>query len=131
MTSARQAPPLLRGDVWLVAFGAGRPGEPTKNRPAVIITADTLNALGSELLVSVVPLSSTLTSSPLRPVIHVDEGVKRPSAAICAATAGVARSRLLQRFGTLRPQTLEDITASLAVIYDIRGRTLALGSSPG
>ena len=29
-----------RGEIWLVAFGAARRGEPGENRPAVIVSAE-------------------------------------------------------------------------------------------
>jgi mRNA interferase MazF len=57
-----------RGEVWLVSFGAGRDGEPAKNRPAVVVSVDEQNvdATAADLIV-VVPLSSSRAPSPLRP----------------------------------------------------------------
>jgi mRNA interferase MazF len=47
-----------RGEVWLVALGAARRGEPGKNRPAVIVSADRLSDGSSDDLIVVVPLST-------------------------------------------------------------------------
>ncbi|MGF2943794.1 type II toxin-antitoxin system PemK/MazF family toxin, partial [Mycobacterium sp. Lab-001] len=37
-------PEPRRGDVWLVALGAARAGEPGKHRPAVIVSVDEILA---------------------------------------------------------------------------------------
>jgi mRNA interferase MazF len=108
-----------RGEVWLVSFGAARPGEPGKNRPAVVVSADHLSTGTVADLITVVPLSSSSTASALRPAIQHVEGVDRPSHAICRAVRGVARSRLLHRLGAVRPATLDEIEQALALILGL------------
>jgi len=54
-----------RGDVWLVALGAGRAGEPGKTRPAIIVSVDELSTGAPEELIVVVPVSSSLAASAL------------------------------------------------------------------
>lgn len=72
-----------RADLWLVALGAGRPGEPAKYRPAVVVSVDDiLSGLESELVV-VVPISRSRAPSPLRPPITDTEGVEADSVAVC------------------------------------------------
>jgi len=111
---------VARGQLWLVSFGANRPGEPGKNRPAVIVsTDDILAGTGEELLV-VVPTSSSLAHTPLRPRISPTEGVDTDSVAVCPAIRGVARTRLLRRLGTLTPDTMVHIERALALILGIR-----------
>ncbi len=105
-----------RGEVWLVSLGAGRPGEPGKNRPAVVVSVDELNTDAAEDLIVVVPVSSSRAQSALRPEISPDEGVDRPSRAICRSIRAVARPRLLRRTGTVTPETLTDIERALALI---------------
>lgn len=109
-----------RGEVWLVSLGAGRAGEPAKNRPAVVISADELNvdASSSDLIV-VVPLSSSRARSPLRPEIPPGEGIDRDSRAICRAVRSVARSRLLSRLGILTPEPLAEIERALLLVLDL------------
>ena len=83
-----------RGELWLVAFGAGRPGEPAKHRPAVIVSADELltgDPDPTELVV-VIPVSSSRTPTSLRPPITPDEGVDTNSVAVCRAVRGIALS---------------------------------------
>jgi mRNA interferase MazF len=111
-----------RGEVWLVSFGAARPGEPGKNRPAVIVSADRIMAGSSQEPIVVVPLSSSYPPSALRPGVRDVEGIDRPSRAICGALRGVARSRLLRRLGELPPEKLAEIERALALI---------LGLTPG
>jgi mRNA interferase MazF len=113
-----------RGEVWLTSFGAARPGEPGKHRPAVVVSADRLSAGGMADLIVVVPLSSSVAPSPLRPEIAGVEGVEgvdRPSRAICRAIRGIARGRLLRRIGALTPETLTEVERSLALVLGMSG----------
>ena len=102
-----------------MSFGAARRGEPGKNRPAVIVSSDSLNTGTAADLVVVVPLSSSSAPSVLRPEVHDIDGVDRPSLAICRSVRGVARSRLLRRLGMLAPATLDEVERALALILDL------------
>lgn len=108
-----------RGEVWLVSFGAARPGEPGKNRPAVVVSVDRIIAGPSFEPIVVVPLSSSSTPSVLRPEIRDVEGVDRSSHALPRAVRGVARSRLLRRLGTLPPEKLAEIERALVLILGL------------
>jgi mRNA interferase MazF len=105
--------------VWLVVFGAARPGELGKNRPAIVVTADSLSMGSVADLIVVVPLSSSSAPSRLRPAVHDVEGVDRPSCAIPRSVRGVARSRLLRRLGTLPPAKLTEIERALTLILGL------------
>lgn len=120
-----------RGEVWLTSLGAARAGEPGKNRPAIVISADRLIAGSAGEPIVVVPVSSTLPGSALRPAVTGVEGVERPSRAICGAIRGVARSRLIRRLGTLTPATLTEVEHALTLILDLDGRgQLSRASGP-
>jgi mRNA interferase MazF len=108
-----------RGDIWLVAMGAGRKGEPGKNRPAVVVSADELLVGVEYELVVVVPLSTSRQPGPLRPVVSPDDGIDQPSAAVCRAVRAVARSRLLRPIGQVSPEALADIEQSLATVLGL------------
>jgi mRNA interferase MazF len=109
-----------RGDLWLVALGPARAGEPGKHRPAVIISVDDiLTGIDDELIV-VVPVSSSLTHNPLRPHISPAEGVDTESVAVCRSVRAVARTRLLERLGVLVPDTMRQIEYALALILGIQ-----------
>lgn len=110
-----------RGELWLVAFGAGRPGEPAKHRPAIILSADELltgDPDPTELVV-VIPVSSSRTLTSLRPPITPDEGVDADSVAVCRAVRGIARGRLLRHLGTLNGPTMSHIEKSVALILGL------------
>jgi mRNA interferase MazF len=112
------SPEPHRGEVWLVSLGAARSGEAGKNRPAIVISVDELNALRQDELIVVVPLSSSRAPSALRPEVSV-EGLDRPSRAICRGVRAVSRARLLRPLGTLPAATLAEVERSLALILGL------------
>lgn len=114
-----------RGEIWLAALGAGRRGEPGKNRPVMVVSADELFAESSDDLIVVVPLSSSLARSTLRPDISPDAGIDNPSAAICRAIRGIARSRLLRPVGRVNASTQREVDTALARILDLDRRRVA------
>ncbi len=102
-----------------MSFGAATPGEPGKNRPAVVVSVDRIIAGSSFEPIVVVPLSSSSTPSELRPEVRDVEGVDRPSHALPRAVRGVARSRLLRRLGALPPDKLTEIERALTLILGL------------
>jgi mRNA interferase MazF len=99
-----------------VVFGTARPGELGKNRPAIVVTADSLNMGSVADLILVMPVSSSSAPSMLRPAVQDVEGVDRPSCAIPRSVRGVARSRLLRRLGILPPEKLTEIERALTLV---------------
>jgi mRNA interferase MazF len=117
-----------RGEVWLVSLGAGRRGEPAKNRPAIVISVDALNAeAAAEDLIVVVPLSSSRSPSALRPEVTDVKGIDRPSLAICRGIRAVSHGRLLRQLGELAPATLGEVERALALILGLGGQA---GAAP-
>ena len=55
MPSTTALPEPRRGELWLVALGAARAGEPGKHRPGVIVSVDEILAGIDEELIVVVP----------------------------------------------------------------------------
>ncbi len=108
-----------RGEIWLVALGAGRAGEPGKTRPAVVVSVDELSTGTPADLIVVVPLSSSQAPSALRVEVAPTSGVDRPSLAICKAVRAVVASRLMRRIGSVEPVTIEQIETALALILGI------------
>ncbi|MFY9334941.1 MAG: type II toxin-antitoxin system PemK/MazF family toxin [Mycobacterium sp.] len=109
-----------RGELWLVSLGASRPGKPGKHRPAVVISADGLLSGADDELVVIVPVSSSRSGTPLRPAISPAEGVDVDSVAICRGIRAVARTRLVERLGTVEPTTMRWIERSVALILGVR-----------
>lgn len=109
-----------RGELWLVALGAARAGEPGKHRPAVVVSVDEILAGVDDELVVVVPVSSSRAGSPLRPQVSQSEGVDTDSVAICRGVRAVARTRLLEQLGVLHPDTMHQVERALSMILGIR-----------
>lgn len=108
-----------RGEVWLASLGAGRAGEPGKNRPAIVVSSDAIIAGSPADLVVIVPLSRSMVPSALRPPVSPGEGVDATSVAICRAVRGLSPSRLLRRLGRVRSETLTAIERSLAMVLGL------------
>jgi mRNA interferase MazF len=108
-----------RGEVWLVSLGAARRGEPGKNRPAIVVSVDDLLVGADHELIAVVPLSSSLPRSALRPEVGPEAGIDARSVAIPRAVRGVARRRLLRRLGEASGATLSEVDAALATVLGL------------
>lgn len=102
-----------RGEVWLVSFGASRSGEPGKTRPAVVVSPAQLVADSERALVVVVPLSSSVSESPLRPTIAKAAGLESASRAVTPAIRGTARGRLQERIGRVSARELASIEVAV------------------
>ncbi|TAM86879.1 MAG: type II toxin-antitoxin system PemK/MazF family toxin [Jatrophihabitans sp.] len=105
-----------RGEIWLVALGAGRTGEPGKTRPAVVVSADALTTGQPEELIVVVPLTGSLSPSALRIEIDPAAGLDRASRAVCRAVRAVVASRLVRRIGAVTDADMHAIEGALAMI---------------
>lgn len=112
----------LRGDIWLASLGAGRPGEPGKNRPAVVISADRIFSVENDELIVIVPLSRSRPRSALRPHLGPETGIDHPSVAVCPAARGVSRTRLLRRLGEVEPKKMTEIEQAVELVLDLDQR---------
>lgn len=108
-----------RGEIWLASLGATRRGEPGKNRPVAILSTEELLIGDPGELIVVVPLSSSVVPSRLRPPIDSSSGIERESTAVCRAVRGIARSRLLRRLGAVRSETLAEVERALATVLGL------------
>jgi mRNA interferase MazF len=106
--------------VWLVRFGAAEPGEPGKNRPAIVVSIDSLSTNSERDLFIVVPTSATAESSWIRPpVAPAEAGVDRASVALPAAIRAVSRARLLRYLGGVEADTLRAVEQALALVLGL------------
>lgn len=108
-----------RGEIWLASLGAARRGEPGKNRPVVVLSSEELLIGDPGELIVVVPLSSSVARSRLRPPIDPSSGIDNDSAAVCRAVHGIARSRLLRRLGAAEPDTMAEVERALALVLGL------------
>lgn len=105
-----------RGEIWLASLGAGRRGEPGKNRPVVVLSVDDLLIGKPDELVVIAPCSSSVTPSRLRPSINPSTGIDDHSAVICRGIRGVARSRLLRPLGNVDPEKMAEIEHAVRLV---------------
>ena len=109
-----------RGQVWLVRFGASEAGEPGKNRPAIIVSIDSLRTGSERDLFTVVPISATEPGSAIRPAVAPSyAGVDRPSVALPGAIRAVSRARLLRRIGSVPVDTMQAVEQALSVVLGL------------
>ncbi|MEX2447884.1 MAG: type II toxin-antitoxin system PemK/MazF family toxin [Solirubrobacterales bacterium] len=108
-----------RGEIWLASLGVARRGEPGKNRPVVVLSDEELLIGDSGELIVVVPLSSSVAPSRLRPPIDPSSGIDSDSAAVCRAVRGIARARLLRRLGEASAETLAEVEAALVTVLGL------------
>ena len=96
---------LLRGDVWLVDFGAD-PQDPEQAflRPAVVVSDDRLHHPNLRMVV-VVPGTSTIRRIPLHAVVSPDRsnGLSTETAFQAEQVRAVSTGRLVERLGRLDP----------------------------
>jgi mRNA interferase MazF len=111
-----------RREVWLVALGAGRAGEPGKTRPAIVVSDDELSIGAPGDLIVVVRLSSSLAPSALRVDVAPIAGIDRPSRAICKAVRAVVSSRFVLRIGAVDQATMNQVETALALILGLDRR---------
>lgn len=71
---------------------------------------------GVDELIVIVPFSSSVTPSLLRPTIDPDTGIDNQSVAVCRAIRGVARSRLLRRLGAVDEETMAEIERAVGLV---------------
>jgi mRNA interferase MazF len=105
-----------RGEIWLASLGAGRRGEPGKNRPAIVISADWIFDVKDEELIVIVPLSASTAPAALRLPLGPEAGIDHPSAVISTAVRGVSRTRLLHRLGEVKPEKMWEIERALELV---------------
>jgi mRNA interferase MazF len=88
---------------------------------AFIVSVDEILAGVGDELVVVVPVPSSRSPTRLRPVVSPDDGEDTLSVAVCRSVCAVARTRLLERLGTLAPDTMRQVERALAMILGIEG----------
>lgn len=110
-------PTHLRGDVWLVDFGAHQEDpEQAFIRPALIVSDDHLHHPNLHLAI-VVPATSTLRRLPLHVTVvpGAENGLGQPTAFQVEQVRAISTDRLLERIGHLGAEdrhTVDEILRS-------------------
>lgn len=105
-------PAPQRGDVWYADLGRPTGHEEALKRPVVVVQVDALNHLST---VVVVPF--TKEGSPSATAIRVrmgDGGLKVDSLALVQHVRVLDRSKLLDKWGQLSPQAMNEVEVAPA-----------------
>ena len=108
-----------RGDIWLVDFGSPIGHEQGYRRPAVVVSADRLNASRSGLVI-VVPVTRTRRGLPSHVELDADEtGLQETSYAKGEDVKSVSVQRLVHRIGRVPDVGIHRLAAVLKVLLDM------------
>ncbi|GAA1396172.1 type II toxin-antitoxin system PemK/MazF family toxin [Catellatospora coxensis] len=115
---------MQRGDVYLVNLDPALGSETNKVRPAVLVGNTAANRTAERAgrgVVTLVPVTSnTDRVYPFQVLIPAGEaGLNRASKAQAEQVRSVDYTRLRQRLGSLRPETLSRLDAALRVHLDL------------
>lgn len=105
-----------RGEVWYVDFNPVRGHEQGGHRPALVISADSLNS-GAAGVVIVIPITSR--EKRIRSHIEVaagEAGLAKRSFIKCEDVRSVSTQRLGRRLGAVEKLTLERVEAVLRIL---------------
>ena len=114
-----------RGEIWLTAFGAGHVGEPAKTRPAVVLSADGQFSGSVHDLAVVVPLSTSLAPTGVRPSIpaSAETGLVQDSVAVVRSLRAVSLDRLVRRLGRMDADSLDHIGMIIQALLALPSET--------
>ncbi|MFN8149814.1 MAG: type II toxin-antitoxin system PemK/MazF family toxin [Solirubrobacterales bacterium] len=105
-----------QGEVWFCDLEPTRGREQAGRRPVLVVSVDQLGT-GPSGLAIVVPLTTTPQQNPIRPEIPAGEaGLRERSWALPDMVRSVDRSRLTERWGRVRPATLEEVAARVRLL---------------
>ncbi|MGI8726885.1 MAG: type II toxin-antitoxin system PemK/MazF family toxin [Solirubrobacterales bacterium] len=105
-----------QGEVWFCDLEPTRGREQAGRRPALVVSVDQLGT-GPSGLAIIVPLTTSSQRNPIRPAIPTGEGgLKEESWALPDMVRSVDRSRLVERWGRVRQETLEQVTSRVRLL---------------
>jgi mRNA interferase MazF len=108
-----------RGEVWLVDFGDPVGREQSGKRPAVIVSADSLND-GPAGVVVVVPVTTAYRGLPSHIEIDQDgSGLGEVSYAKCEDVKSVSEQRLIARLGSVGHDVMFQTARALRFLLDL------------
>src|SRR5688500_12711028 len=120
-TPSRTRPPMRpsRAEVWLTDLDPSRGHEQGGTRPAVVISADGFNH-GRSGTTTVLPITSVRKGIPFHVEVQPPEGgLDRPSFVKCEDTRAITTERLIRRYGSLGPDSMERIAEMMRALLDL------------
>ncbi len=109
---------IHRGDVWWVDFGNPIGREQAGYRPAVVVSADALNASAAGVVI-VVPCTTSARGLPSHIELDAAAGLREVSYAKAEDVKSVSVERLVERAGGVTDEALFALTRALRFMLDI------------
>jgi mRNA interferase MazF len=111
---------MIRGEIRLVEFGQALPGEPTRRRPAVIVSNDGANSTAAQLgrgVITVVPVTSNVTRVyPFQVLLSAEaSGLDRDSKAQAEQVRSVSVERVRDWLGSVPAPLMLELDDALRV----------------
>jgi mRNA interferase MazF len=108
-----------RGEVWLLDFGDPVGQEQSGKRPAVVVSADSLNESRAGVVV-VVPITTTYRGLPSHVEIdRGDSGLDEVSYAKCEDVKSISEQRLIGRLGAVGDEAMFQAARALRFLLDL------------
>jgi mRNA interferase MazF len=112
---------MMRGELWWADFGLPFGSEPGFRRPVVILQDDAFNKSNIHTTI-IVPLTTNmaLAEAPGNVVLPNDESsLSKDSVLVVSQLSAVDKQRLIERIGTLKRQTLEEVEEGIKLILNL------------
>jgi mRNA interferase MazF len=111
---------MRRGEIWFVQFDPVLSHEQGRQRPALIVSADSVNASPADL-VTVLPITSKpRTRLPSRIRIAPPEGgLRLESWVICEQVRTVSKQRVSTRLGMVTSATMRNVSDVVRMLLDL------------
>lgn len=106
---------VRRGDIWWVNLDPTQGAESQKTRPAVLLSADSLNRVRRTVIV--VPLSTGPTPRP--PLVVAVSSAGPGSVAVCDQLRAVDKGRLTRRVGHLTASDLRAVEDGVRAVLGL------------
>ncbi len=111
---------MLRGEIRLVDFGQGLPGEAAKRRPAVIVSNDGANSTAARLgrgALTVVPMTTNVESVyPFQVVVTAQSSkLEHDSKAQAERVRTISLERVGERLGTIPAPLMLELDEALRI----------------
>ncbi len=105
-----------RGDVWLADLDPVIGSEQGKTRPVVIIQNDVANEYSPVVIVAAVTTALGPKQYPTEVRVRAPEGgLKKDSAVLLNQIRTIDKRRMIERWGTLGPETIKRLDEALKV----------------
>lgn len=109
-------PSARQRDIWFVDLNPTVGHEQAGRRPALVVSVDQIGTGPSDICI-VVPLTTTGRPNPIHIEIAPPEGgVRERSWAMPEMVRSISRRRLVDRWGSVRPATLEAVVGRIRLL---------------